>query len=248
MVSIKTSAEIEKMKAAGKINAECHQLIEEIIKPGITTGEIDQLVEEYILSKNATPSFKEINNYPKAICTSINEEVVHGIPSNRELKEGDIVSIDIGVCLDGYHSDSAKTYPVGKISKEKEHLITHTKKALYKALEIIKEDVYLGDISATIEKYAKEHKLSVIRELVGHGIGKSLHEKPDIPNYGKKNTGIKLKAGMTLAIEPMLNLGTRKIWLREDNWTIITQDNKPSAHFEHTVLVTEDGYEILTGE
>lgn len=248
MITIKTSAEIKKMKNAGKINAECHKLIEKNIVPGITTLELDKIAENFILSKNATPSFKGINNFPKSICTSINEEVVHGIPGNKKLKEGDIVSVDIGVCLNGYHSDSAKTYPVGKISKEKEYLLHHTEKSLYEGLKEIKDGVSLGTISATIEGYAKKHKLSVIKELCGHGIGTSLHEKPDIPNYGRRNTGLKLKTGMTLAIEPMLNLGTRKVWLKEDNWTIVTQDNKPSAHFEHTIVVTDDGYEILTGE
>ena len=173
---------------------------------------------------------------------------MHGIPGDKVLKEGDIVSLDIGVLLDGYHSDSAWTYPVGKISKEKEYLLHHTEKALFTGLKEIKDGAKLGNVGARIEQYAKKHNLGVVRELVGHGVGTSLHEDPDVPNYGKYNTGITLKTGMTLAIEPMLNSGTRKIYVLDDDWTIVTRDNKPSAHFEHTIVVRDDGYEILTGE
>ena len=237
MISIKSDREIELMKIAGKINYETHQLIKENIRPGITTRELNDIADKFIRSKGGIPSFLNYEGYPASICTSINNEVVHGIPSNRKLKNGDIISIDIGVIYKGYHSDSAWTHPVGTISKDKEFLLEHTKKALYEGIKEVKA-----------EEYALKHHLGVVKELVGHGVGQNLHEDPDVPNYGKYDTGIVLKKGMTIAIEPMLNLGTEKIYLLDDDWTIITRDNKPSAHFEHTVLVTDDGYEILTGD
>ena len=248
MVTIKSEEEILKMKEAGRINYLTHQYLKSIIKPGVTTDYLNEEANKFIRSKGAEPGFLGLYDFPKSICTSVNEEVVHGIPGNRVLKEGDVISIDIGVCKDGYHSDSAWTYPVGVISKEKEYLLKHTEKALFVGLEEIKDGAKLGNIGARIEEYAKEHNLGVVEELVGHGIGTSLHEEPDVPNYGKYNTGLTLKAGMTLAVEPMLNLGTRKIYVLDDDWTIVTRDNKPSAHFEHTIVVRQDGYEILTGE
>ena len=248
MISIKSNREIELMKIAGKINYQTHALLKEYIKPGVSTKELNDIADKFIRSKDATPSFLNYEGYPASICTSINEEVVHGIPSKRKLKDGDIISIDIGVNYKGYHSDSAWTYPVGKISEKKRYLLAHTKNSLFEGLKEIKAGARLNNIGSSIEKYALKHKLGVVKELVGHGVGEHLHESPDVPNYGKYDTGIVLKKGMTLAIEPMLNLGTEKIYLLEDDWTIITRDYKPSAHFEHTVLVTEDGYEILTGE
>lgn len=246
MISIKNDEEIKVMKEAGKINYECHQYLKDNIKPGVTTKYLDDLAYKFITSHDGYPSFKDYQGFPGSICTSINEVVVHGIPGDQTLKEGDIISIDIGVIYKGYHSDSAWTHPVGKISKEKEELLKNTKEALYKGLKEIKNGVNLGKVSKAIENFAKEKKLGVVQELVGHGIGKNLHEEPDVPNYGDSN--ITLKTGMTIAVEPMLNFGTRKIYLLEDDWTIITRDGKPSAHFEHTVLVTNEGYEILTGE
>ena len=248
MISIKSDREIELMKIAGKINYETHQLIKENIRPGITTKELNDIADKFIRSKGGIPSFLNYEGYPASICTSINNEVVHGIPSNRKLKNGDIISIDIGVIYKGYHSDSAWTHPVGTISKDKEFLLEHTKKALYEGIKEVKAGARLHNIGAKIEVYALKHHLGVVKELVGHGVGQNLHEDPDVPNYGKYDTGIVLKKGMTIAIEPMLNLGTEKIYLLDDDWTIITRDNKPSAHFEHTVLVTDDGYEILTGD
>ncbi len=234
------------MKASGKINYLCHQYLKENIKPGITTKYLDELAYDFITKHDGIPSFKNYEGFPGSICTSINEEVVHGIPSKRVLKEGDIISIDIGVIYKGYHSDSAWTHPVGSISKDKALLLENTKESLYQGLKEIRNGVKLGKVSRAIENYAHKSKLGVVQELVGHGVGKNLHEEPDVPNYGDSN--IILKTGMTIAVEPMLNLGTRKIYLLEDDWTIITQDGKPSAHFEHTVLVTDNGYEILTGE
>ena len=248
MISIKTSDEIKKMKAAGHINYLTHQHLKSLIKPGITTKYLSDEADKFITSHGGIPGFKGLYGFPGTICISVNEEVVHGIPGDRVLKEGDIVSLDIGVVVDGYHSDSAWTYPVGKISREKEYLLHHTEKALYAGLKEIKDGARLGSVGARIEQYAKKHNLGVVRELVGHGVGTSLHEEPDVPNYGKYNTGIELKSGMTLAIEPMLNSGTRKIYVLDDDWTIVTRDKKASAHFEHTIVVTDSGYEILTGE
>lgn len=248
MISIKSEREISLMKKAGNIVYRTHKHLEPYIKPGITTKELDKLAYDFIISQDATPSFLNYEGYPASICTSINEEVVHGIPSNRKLKDGDIIGIDIGACYKGYHGDSAWSYTVGSVSREKAYLLEHTEKALYEGLKQVKPGNRIGDISNAIEQYANEHKLGVVRELIGHGVGNHLHEQPDVPNFGKKGTGPILKEGMTIAIEPMLNLGTRKIYLLEDDWTIITQDGKPSAHFEHTVVVTKDGYQILTGD
>ena len=243
---IKSNEEIELLKIAGQIVGDTHNYLKQFIKPGITTKELDKLAYDYIISRDATPSFLNYEGYPASICTSVNEEVVHGIPSDRVLQEGDIISIDIGACYKGYHGDSAWSYPVGNISEEKKYLLEHTEKSLYEGLNIIKPGVKIGDIGYAIEQYALKHKLGVVKELVGHGVGKHLHESPDVPNYGRKNTGMTLRKGMVIAVEPMLNLGTADIYILDDDWTIITADDKPSAHFEHTIVVTKDGYEILT--
>ena len=243
---IKSNEEIELLKIAGQIVGDTHNYLKQFIKPGITTKELDKLAYDYIISRDATPSFLNYEGYPASICTSVNEEVVHGIPSDRVLQEGDIISIDIGSCYKGYHGDSAWSYPVGNISEEKKYLLEHTEKSLYEGLNVIKPGMKIGDIGYAIEQYALKHKLGVVKELVGHGVGKLLHESPDVPNYGKKNTGMTLRKGMVIAVEPMLNLGDSNIYILDDDWTIITADDKPSAHFEHTVVVTKDGYEILT--
>ena len=234
------------MRIAGKIVGNTHNYLKEFIKPGITTKELDKLAYDFILSQGATPSFLNYDGFPASICTSINEEVVHGIPGNRILENGDIISIDIGACYKGYHGDSAWTYPVGTVDKDKQYLLEHTEKALYEGLNSIHPGNRIGDIGYAIEKYALAHKLGVVKELVGHGVGKHLHEAPDVPNYGRQNHGMILRSGMTIAVEPMLNLKTADIYLLDDDWTIVTADNSPSAHFEHTVLITKDGYEILT--
>lgn len=246
MISIKTPREIELLKVAGEITGSTLTYLKQFIKPGITTKELDRLAENYIIKRGATPSFKGYDGFPGTICASINEEVVHGIPSNRKLKEGDIITIDVGACYKGYHGDSAYTYPVGKISKEKEYLLKHTEQSLYEGLSVIKDGIRVGDIGFAISKYAHAHNLGVIEELVGHGVGTDVHEEPDVPNYGKEHTGPILKEGMVIAVEPMLTLGTRHIYILDDDWTIITADDKPAAHFEHTLLITKDGYEILT--
>ncbi len=246
MISIKTPREIELLRIAGEITGSTHNYLKPFIKPGVTTKELDNLAYNYIIKRGATPSFKGYDGFPGTICASINEEVVHGIPSNRKLKEGDIISIDIGACYKGYHGDSAWTYPVGKISEEKEYLLKHTEQSLFEGLSVIKDGIRVGDIGHAVSKYAEAHNLAVVQELVGHGVGTDVHEQPDVPNYGNPHTGPILKEGMVIAVEPMLNLGTRKIYILDDDWTIVTADDKPSAHFEHTVLITKDGYEILT--
>lgn len=248
MTSIKSAREIELMKKAGHIVYLTHQYLKPYLKPGITTKKLDELAESYIRSLGATPSFKGYEGFPATICTSVNDEVVHGIPGNYILEDGDIIAIDIGACYQGYHGDSAWSYGIGKISEEKAYLLKHTEEALYEGLKQVKDGNRVGDIGYAVEQYATKHKLGVVRELVGHGIGNDVHEKPDIPNYGTPHTGPILKEGMTIAVEPMLNLGTRKVAMLDDDWTIVTQDGSPSANFEHTVLVTKDGYLILTGE
>ena len=247
MISIKSDREIELLRIAGNIVHETREYLIPYIKEGITTKELDTLAEEFIRSKGATPSFKGLNDFPASICTSINQEVVHGIPSKRKLRNGDIISIDIGACYKGYHGDSAWTFAVGEISPAKQALMEHTKESLFKGLEMIKPGNRIGDISHAIEIHAKKYNLGVVRELVGHGVGTSVHEEPDVPNYGEAHRGPVLKKGMVLAVEPMLTLGRRDICILDDEWTIETIDNSPAAHFEHTVVVTEDGYEILTG-
>ncbi|MGM9878788.1 MAG: type I methionyl aminopeptidase [Bacilli bacterium] len=247
MITIKSDREIELLSKAGNIVYETHMYLKDFIKPGITTARLDELAEEFIRNHDATPSFKGYEGFPGSICTSVNEQVVHGIPGKLKLKEGDIISIDIGACYKGYHGDSAWTYPVGSISKDKEYLLEHTKKSLEMGLAEVKPGNRIGDISSAIENYALDYGLGVVKELVGHGVGTSIHEDPDIPNFGEAGTGPKLKKGMVLAIEPMLNLGSPNIVILDDNWTIETEDYSPSAHFEHTVVVTDDGYKILTG-
>ncbi len=246
MINIKSEREIELLKEVGRLTYLTHKEVEKHIKPGVTTLELDRIAEKFILSKGCTPSFKNYNGFPNSICTSVNDEVVHGIPSNYKLKEGDIISVDIGVCYKGYHGDSAWTYKVGKISKEKEYLLKHTEASLFAGLSKVKAGNRLGDVCSAVGTYAKEHNLGIVRELVGHGVGSKLHEDPEIPNYGTPNTGPILKSGMVLAIEPMLNLGKDDVCILDDEWTVVTEDYSPSAHFEHTVLVTDTGCEILT--
>lgn len=248
MISIKSKREIELLKIAGNIVYETHKYIKPFIKPGVSLLKLDSLAEDFIRSKGATPSFKGYEGFPNATCISVNNEVVHGIPSNRKLKDGDIVSIDIGACYKGYHGDSAWSYAVGKLSSDCTYLMEHTKRALYEGIKVVKPGARIGDIGNAVEKYANAHNLGIVRELCGHGVGNHLHESPDVPNYGLPNTGPVLKEGMVIAIEPMLNLGSDDIVVEDNDWTITTLDGKPSAHFEHTVLVTKAGYQILTGE
>ena len=247
MINIRRDREIDLMRKAGHINYLTHEEIKKHIHAGITTGELNDIADRFIRNHNAIPSCLGFEGFPKSICISVNDEVVHGIPGNRKLKNGDIVSVDFCVRYEGYESDSARTYIVGEVSKDVQNLVDNTKKALYVGLGVIKEGTRINEIGKAIEDYAHEHGLSVVEELVGHGVGTSFHEDPDVPNY-YTNITKRLKSGMVIAVEPMLNLGERYIYQENDGWTIKTEDGSPSAHFEHTVLVTKDGYEILTGE
>lgn len=248
MITLKSKREIELLKEAGHIVYLTHQYLRPHIKAGIKTIELDRLAEDFIRSKGATPSFKGYEGFPYTLCISINDEVVHGFPSERTLKDGDIISIDIGACYKGYHGDSAWTYQVGEISNEAKYLLEHTEKALYEGIKQAKVGNRIGDISAAVEKYATKHNLGVVKELVGHGVGTSVHESPDVPNYGKEGTGPKIKDGMVIAIEPMLTSGSPDIYVEDNDWTVVTDDGSLSAHYEHTIAVTNDGVIILTGE
>jgi len=247
MIKIKSRQEIDKMRAAGKILAETFLVLEEHIKPGITTYELDSIAKRFIKSNNALCSFKNYNGYPANICTSVNEQVVHGIPSkNKVLNDGDIISIDIGVLYQGFHGDSAKTFAVGNISDEAQRLIDVTKESFYRGLLKATTDNRVLDIGAAIQNYVEENGFSVVRKLVGHGVGSALHEDPEVPNFGEAGRGIRLLPGMTLAIEPMVNMGTYDVDTLSDNWTVVTADGKLSAHYEHSVLITANGPELLT--
>ena len=247
MIIKKSAREIELMRIAGRIVALAHQEVKKHIAPGVSTLELDQIAERVIRENGATPSFKGYGGFPGSICASINDVVVHGIPkASIILKAGDIISVDIGACYKGYHGDSAWTYPVGEISEADQHLMDVTLNALYKGLEKAKPNNRLSDISAAIGEYAKSFGYGVVEDFTGHGVGKSLHEDPAIPNYGIPNMGPVLQPGMTLAIEPMINAGTKNVKVCSDGWTTITRDGKKSAHFEHSILITDEGYEILT--
>lgn len=248
MITLKSKREIELLKEAGHIVYLTHQYLRPLIKAGIKTKELDSLAEKFIRSKGATPSFKGYEGFPSTLCISINDEVVHGFPGERVLQDGDIISIDIGACYKGYHGDSAWTYTVGEVSDDAKYLLEHTEKALYEGIKQAKVGNRIGDIGYAIEKYAKEHNLGVVKELVGHGVGTSVHEAPDVPNYGTKGTGPKIRDGMVIAIEPMLTLGSPDIYVEDNDWTVVTVDSSLSAHFEHTIAITNEGVIILTGD
>ena len=236
------------MKEAGHINYLAHKEVEKYIRPGVTTKELDKRIHDFVVAHGAYPSCFGYEGFPASACISVNDEVVHGIPSNRKLKDGDIVKLDFTVRKAGYESDMTRTYLVGNVSDTIKQSVIDTEQALYEGIKQVRPGARIGDISYAIMSYAHSHGLSVVEELVGHGIGTEMHESPDVPNYGKPNTGMVLKKGMTIAIEPMLNLGERYVEMLDNDWTIVTRDGMPSVHFEHTVCVTEDGYEILTGE
>lgn len=246
MIICKSAAELELMREAGRIVAETHRLLRKSIQPDITTKELDQIAEDFIRSQGAIPSFKGYNGFSGSICASVNDELVHGIPGARKLQDGDIISIDIGAQYKGYHGDSAWTYGVGTISETAQKLLDVTERSLYAGLAEAKPDVRLYTISAAIQKVIEDEGFSVVREYVGHGIGTQLHEEPQIPNYGTAGYGPRLKPGMVLAIEPMVIAGERYVKTLEDNWTVVTVDGTLCAHFEHTIAITPDGYEILT--
>lgn len=246
-VTIKSEREIGLMREAGRILAITHEELEKALKPGISTWEIDRLGEEIIRSYQCVPSFKNYRGYPASICISVNDEVVHGIPSKKRiLKEGDIVSLDAGVIYKGYHSDAARTHGVGQISPEASRLIQVTKECFFQGIEYAKVGNHLNDISSAIQAYAERFGYGVVRDLVGHGIGSHLHEDPEVPNFARKRKGIKLQTGMTLAVEPMINAGRYDVRWLDDDWTVTTKDGSLSAHYENTILITEDGPEILS--
>ncbi|NBC73286.1 type I methionyl aminopeptidase [Paenibacillus sacheonensis] len=246
MIVCKSEAELQYMREAGRIVADTHRLLKTVIRPGVTTKELDEIAETYIRSQDALPSFKGYNQFPASICASVNNELVHGIPGSRKLNDGDIISIDIGAQYKGYHGDSAWTYGVGDISEEAQRLLDITEQSLYAGLALVKPDVRLFTISYAIQQVIETAGFSVVRDYCGHGIGTDLHEEPQIPNYGLPDRGPRLKPGMVLAIEPMVNIGERYVRTLADNWTVVTEDQSLCAHFEHTVAVTADGCEILT--
>ncbi|ABS41518.1 type I methionyl aminopeptidase [Clostridium botulinum] len=247
MITIKTDSEIEYMVKAGKVVAEALDTLEKHVKPGISTGELDRIAEEIILGRNAKPSFKGYYGFPASICASVNNEVVHGIPNkDRILNEGDIISIDCGAILNGYQGDAARTFPVGNVSEEAAKLIEVTKNSFFKGIEKAKVGNRLTDISAAIQEYVESYGLSIVRDYVGHGIGKNMHEDPEIPNFGRPGRGPKLSKGMCLAIEPMVNIGDFNVKVEPNKWTVVTVDGSLSAHYENTVAILDDGPKITT--
>ncbi len=246
MITLKSAAELKRMRQAGKVVAATHELLSRIIRPGVTTTELDRAAEEFMRHVGAIPSFKGFRGFPASICTSVNEVVVHGIPDKRILAEGDIIGVDIGAIVDGFHGDAARTYPVGQVSQKAQKLMQVTEEALHEGIAQATIGKRLGDISHAIQVYVEKAGFSVVREFVGHGIGRTMHEPPEIPNFGPAGKGPRLRAGMTLAIEPMVNIGGAEVQVLPDQWTVVTCDAELSAHYEHTVAVTEDGPVILT--
>ncbi|HNV28808.1 MAG TPA: type I methionyl aminopeptidase [Cyclobacteriaceae bacterium] len=246
MIHYKTDEEIQLIRESAQILGKAHGEVAKRIKPGVKTKELDQVAEEFIRDSGGSPSFKNYHGFPSALCISVNETVVHGFPGTYELKETDVVSVDCGVKFKGFHSDSAYTYPLEKVSREVLDLLERTYESLYLGIAQAKTGNRMGDVSFAIQSYVEQFGYGVVRELVGHGVGKDLHEDPEVPNYGKRGKGVKLEAGMVIAIEPMINLGTKNVVQEKDGWTIRTSDRKPSAHFEHTVVVHKDRTEVLT--
>jgi methionyl aminopeptidase len=245
-IYIKSPKEIDGIRAAGKIVAQTLDYVAERIKPEMSLSEIEKLCAGFIISRNATPAFKGYHGFPGAVCISVNDEVVHGIPNSRKIKLGDLIKIDVGVYKDSFYADGAKTFPIGTINGSLKKLVETTERALYLGIDQARAGNHLGDISATIQNFVESNGFSVVRELSGHGVGIELHEEPMVPNYGTPKMGITLKTGMTLAIEPMVNMGTFEVFTQKNNWTVVTKDGKPSAHFEHTILITDNEPEILT--
>jgi methionyl aminopeptidase len=248
MIIMKNDRELVYMRDAGRLVAQTHTEMKKAVRPGITTKELDSIAEDFIVSAGARPAFKGYNGFPATICASINEEVVHGIPGLRKLESGDIISIDIGTVINGFFGDSAVTLPVGEVTAEAQRLLEVTEQSLQEGIKKAVVDNRLFDISHEVQAYVESNGLSVVRDYVGHGIGRNMHEDPQIPNFGKPGRGPRLQAGMTLAIEPMVNLGTYEVVTKQDNWTVVTRDGKLSAHFEHTIAITDKGPEILTKE
>lgn len=247
MITIKTNEQITLMRESGQLTKNVLDLIGRSIKAGMTTKDLDKIAYDYIKSCGATPSFLGYAGYPASICASIDQMVVHGIPSDKAvIKEGQLVSIDVGVILNGWHGDAARTFMVGEVTEHKRKLVKTTEECFFKAVENLRDGTPLGDIGYHVQTHAEANGFSVVRALVGHGIGREMHEDPSVPNYGKKGTGIRLKKGMTIAIEPMINMGTHEVDFLSDGWSVVTRDRLPSAHYENTVAITENGVEILT--
>lgn len=246
MITVKSEAEIASMRLAGAILRDVLALVEEHAKPGVTTKKLDTIAYEYIKKQHAIPSFLGYGGFPGTLCTSIDAEVVHGIPGKRVLEEGMLLKIDAGVGLNGFHTDAARTFAIGKVSPEKEKLMRVCKECFFEGVKVLKAGVRLGDLGHAIQVHAEKNGFSVIRELVGHGIGTTVHEDPNVPNYGVAGRGLRISKNMTLAIEPMINLGKRHVYTAMDDWTVVTEDGLPSAHYENTVVITEEGAEILT--
>ena len=246
MITLKSAHEIEAMRLAGKITAAARALAREMVKPGVTTQQIDKAVFHFIREQGATPSFLHYNGYPASVCISVNDEIIHGIPGKRVLQDGDIVSVDVGAYIGGFHGDCAATFACGAISEEAQRLIDVTRQSFFEGIRCAKEGHRLLDISAAIQEYVESNGFSIVREYVGHGIGTQMHESPEIPNYGHSGHGPKLLRGMTLAIEPMVNAGTAAIRQMPDGWTVRTRDGKYAAHYENTILITDGEPEILT--
>ncbi|MDD3946952.1 MAG: type I methionyl aminopeptidase [Clostridia bacterium] len=246
MISIKSEVELGYMRRAGAILRDVLDLVSENAKPGVTTRRLDAIAYDYIKKCDATPSFLGYGGFPGTLCTSIDSEIVHGIPGKRVLEEGTLLKIDGGACYKGFHADAARTVAIGDISNEKRNLMEVCRESFYKGISVLKDGVRLGDLGHAIQSYVESNGYSVVRELVGHGIGTSLHEDPSVPNYGVEGRGIRLVKNMTIAIEPMINMGTRSVRQLSDGWTVATRDGKPSAHYENTVIIKEDGVEILT--
>ena len=247
MIVLKTARELGIMREACRISAQALELIGKAIEPGVTTAELDRLAEKFILSQGAVPNFKNYHGYPATACISINNEVIHGIPTGkRKIKEGDIVSVDLGALFDGYHGDNAATFACGDISDEAQRLINATRESLYEGIKMVRAGGRIGDISNAIQSYVEARGYSVVRDFVGHGVGTSLHEAPEVPNFGTAGRGVRLMPGMTLAIEPMINVGTHEVKVMPDGWTVLTKDGSLSAHFEHTVAITPEGPQIMT--
>ena len=246
MIVLKSEKEIESIRESCHIVYHTLKLIERNIRPGVTTGELNTVAEEFIIESGGRPAFKGFHGFPSSICVSIDDEVVHGIPGKRRLQEGQLVSVDVGVEKAGYYGDGAETFCVGRVSQEKRQLVSVTREALYEGISQAREGNRLFDISWSIQHFVESHRYSVVRALVGHGIGKEMHEEPQVPNFGEPGSGPVLKAGMTLAIEPMVNVGGPNVETRDDNWTVVTKDGSPSAHFEHTIAITRSEPRILT--
>jgi methionyl aminopeptidase len=247
MIHYKTKEEVAIMRESCLLVSETIAFVATMLKPGISTLEIDKHAEQFILDHNATPSFKNYRGFPYSTCMSVNDAIVHGFPNNKELKEGDIVSVDVGVFKNGYHGDSAYTFAIGNISEDLKKLLSVTKASLYKGIEKAIAGNRVGDISFAVQDYTeKQYGFGVVRELVGHGLGKHLHEDPQVPNYGKRGSGVKLQEGLVIAIEPMINLGVKNVWYDDDGWTVRTKDGKPSAHFEHTICIKKGAADLLS--